>query len=240
MKFKHVVVAATLALMGTGAMANEAVIRKALAERLPDLPKLDEVRPTQMPGLWEVRIGHEIRYTDAQGQFWIEGALIDLKSKKNLTDERLAKLMQIDFDLLPLKDAIVWKSGNGKRRMAVFADPNCGYCKRFERSLQEIKDVTVYTFVIPILGGDSPDKTRAIVCAKDPMSTWRNWMLDGVAPAKIAAGSCDEGAVQRNIAFARKHQISATPALLFEDGVRVPGAMSAEQVERRLQAAPKS
>lgn len=177
------------------AQANEAAIRKAIAERMPNAPKIDEIRPAPMPGLWEIRIGNEIRYTDPTGTYLIEGELIDLKAKKNLTEERVTQLNRIDFASLPLKDALVWKTGTGKRRIAVFADPNCGYCKRFEKGLQDMKDVTVYTFLIPILGGDSPDKSRAIWCAKDSTATWQAWMLKGEQPPKAPAG-CDDGAIE--------------------------------------------
>ncbi len=234
MNFARLAAAGLLALAATNGWANETVIKKALAERLPGF-KVDEVRPTPMPGIWEVRTGSELRYTDAAGNYLIEGELLDLRAKKNLTEERVAKLTAVDFANLPLKDAVIWKTGTGKRKIAVFADPNCGYCKRFERTLQELKDVTVYTFVIPILGPDSADKTRAIVCAKDQTTAWRSWMLDGTAPTR-PEGKCDDSAIERNLAFSRRHHINSTPAILFEDGSRVPGAMSAEQVERRLQA----
>jgi len=233
-KHKTLALASLLALGAAAAQANEAVIRKTLGERLPQLKQIDEVRPSSMPGLWEIRVGTDIRYTDATGNFLIEGELIDLKNKKNLTEERIAKLTAIDFANLPLKDAVVWKTGNGKRKIAIFADPNCGYCKRFERTLQDVKDLTVYTFVIPILGQDSSEKARAIWCSKDQTSAWRNWMLDGTAPTKVS-GSCDDSALERNLAFSRKHHVNGTPAVIFEDGTRVPGAISAEQVERRLQ-----
>lgn len=217
------------------AQANEAVIRKNLAERLPNLPKIDEVRPAAFPGMWEVRIGNEIRYSDPAGNYLIEGELIDVRARRNLTEDRIAKLSQIDFASLPLKDAVVWKTGKGTRRIAVFADPNCGYCKRFERSLQDVKDVTVYTFMIPILGGDSPDKARAIWCAKDSTANWQAWMLEGKHPLKVVS-ACDDGAIERNLALSRKHHVNGTPAIIFEDGSRVPGAISAEQLERRLSA----
>ncbi len=106
-------------------------------------------------------------YTDEQGNHLIEGSLIDTKTRANLTEARVSKLTAIDFSKLPLKDAIVWKQGSGARKLVVFADPNCGYCKKFERDLQQVKDVTVYTFLYPILGNDSSDKSRNIWCAKD-------------------------------------------------------------------------
>ncbi|MDT9001225.1 DsbC family protein [Paucibacter sp. APW11] len=229
--------AAGVLLVAVGpATANEAVIRKNLPERLVGAPKIDEVRPAAIPGLWEVRFGSEVRYTDATGSYLIEGDLIDLKARRNLTEERVNQLTAVDFAALPLKDAIVWKQGTGKRRIAIFADPNCGYCKRFERSLQDVKDITVYTFVIPILGGDSAEKSKAIWCAKDATSAWRNWMLDNTPPPKQTVAGCDEAAIERNLAFSRKHRVNGTPAIIFEDGTRAPGALTAEQVERRLQA----
>lgn len=226
---------ALLILASLPALANEAVIRKALAERMPNVPKIDEVRPAPMPGLWEVRIENEVRYTDATGSFLIEGALIDLKAKKNLTEERVNQLNRVDFAALPLQDAVVWKNGTGKRRIAVFADPNCGFCKRFEVSLQEMKDVTVYTFLIPILGGDSPEKTRAVWCAKDRSAAWLGWMLKGEQPPK-PAGKCDDAAIERNMALAQKIHVNGTPAILLEDGNRIPGAVGAAELEKRLQS----
>ncbi|MFG6468659.1 DsbC family protein [Roseateles sp. BYS87W] len=226
---------AALVLGATAAQANEAVIRKAIAERMPNAPKIDEVRPAAMPGLWELRIGNEIRYTDATGTYLLEGELIDLKAKRNLTEERVTQLNRVDFAALPFKDALMWKNGTGKRRIAVFADPNCGYCKRFEKGLQELKDVTVYTFLIPILGGDSAEKSKAIWCAKDGVGTWLNWMLKGEQPPKAPA-ACDDAAIERNLALSRKIHVNGTPAILLEDGNRIPGAVGAVELERRLQA----
>ncbi|HZF79317.1 MAG TPA: DsbC family protein, partial [Rubrivivax sp.] len=146
------------------------------------------------------------------------------------------KALAIDFDKLPLKDAIAIKQGKGTRRMAVFVDPNCGYCKRFERDVAAIKDVTIYTFLLPILGPDSTAKSKDIWCGKDPAQGWRAWMLEGVVPAKTVA-KCDSEAIERNLEFGRKHRINGTPAVFFTDGTRKPGALPGEQVEKLLAAA---
>ncbi len=215
------------------ACADEAAIRKNIGERLPDFPAIDEVSKTPIPGIYELRIGTEVLYTDEQGNHIIEGQLIETKTKTNLTEARVNKLTAIDFAALPLKDAIVWKQGTGARKLVIFADPNCGYCKRFEKDLQGIKDVTVYTFLYPILGGDSPEKSRNIWCAKDSTKAWREWMLDGTAPPR-SMGQCDSAALQRNTAMGKKFRVNGTPALVFEDGKRVPGAMSVEQVEKQF------
>ncbi len=220
------------------ALADEAVIRKNLALRLPEFPKIDEVSKTPVPGLWEVRIGSEVLYSDADGSHIFEGELIDTKNKANLTRARIAKLTAIKFDDLPLKDALVIKQGNGSRKLAVFADPNCGYCKRLERELVALKDVTIYNFIYPVLGPDSDQKSRAIWCSKDAMKTWRDWMLDGVAPPR-AMGKCDDAAIQRTTDYGKKYRINGTPAIIFESGERVPGALSGADLAKRLDEAKK-
>ena len=228
-----------LATAASSAFADDAAIRKNIAERFPEWPKIDEVTKTPIPGLYELRFGSEIFYSDEQGNYIIEGALIESKTRNNLTEARVAKLTAIDFASLPLKDAIVWKQGTGARKLVIFADPNCGYCKRFERDLQKIKDVTVYTFLYPILGGDSPEKSRNIWCAKDNTKVWRDWMLEGAAPPR-SMGACDVSALQRIMAMGQKYKVTGTPALIFEDGKRVPGALSVEQVEKNFAAARKA
>ncbi len=232
--------AAVLLCLSVGALAQEAAIRKNLAERLPKLPKIDEVTKSPIAGLYEVRFGGtQILYSDANGDFiFVNGSLVDAKTRVDLTEERVEKLSVIDFSELPLKDAMVAKQGSGARKMAVFVDPNCGYCKRFERDLTSVKDVTIYTFLMPILGADSTTKSRDIWCAKDPQKAWRAWMIDNVMPPKAAAG-CDSEVLDRNLALSKKHRITGTPALFFEDGSRKPGALPAEQVERQLAAAAK-
>jgi thiol:disulfide interchange protein DsbC len=216
------------------AFADEAAIRKNIGERVPNFPKIDEVTKTAIPGVYELRVGTDILYTDEQGDHIIEGQLIETKTRANLTEQRVAKLTAIDFKTLPLKDALVWKQGTGERKLVVFADPNCGYCKKFERDLQSVKDVTVYTFLYPILGPDSSEKSKQIWCAKDNTKTWRDWMIKGTPIAEGPA--CDTSALSRNIALGRKHRINGTPGLVYEDGKVQPGAVGAEAVERQLAA----
>lgn len=231
----RVVTALVLALsLAPAAFADEAAIRKNLGERIPDFQQIDEVSKTAIPGLYEVRVGSEIYYSDEQGNFVIAGQIVDARTRVNVTEERIAKLTAIDFKSLPLKDAMVWKQGTGQRKLVVFADPNCGYCKKFERDLQAVKDVTVYTFLYPILGGDSPEKSKQIWCAKDNTKAWRDWMLKGTPAADSPA--CDVSALQRNLVFGQRHRIRGTPGLVFEDGRYQAGAMNTEQIEKQLVA----
>ncbi|VTU29713.1 MULTISPECIES: DsbC family protein [unclassified Variovorax] len=218
------------------AMAGEAEIRKNLAARIPQFAKIDEVTKAPMPGLYEVRLnGFEIYYTDEQGNYLLQGNLIDVKARKNLTEERVEKLSEVAFDKLPMQDAFKIVRGNGKRRLAVFEDPNCGYCKQFEREMKSVDNVTVYLFLYPVLGPDSTVKARDIWCSKDKAKTWNDWMATQVKPASAGPG-CDVAALQRNLEFGRKYNISGTPTLIFSDGTRAPGAIPAAEVEKQLAA----
>ncbi|HXD06534.1 MAG TPA: DsbC family protein [Burkholderiaceae bacterium] len=217
--------------------AADAAIRKSLKERAPDLPAPDEISLSPIPGLFEVRVAGEIFYTDADASYVLHGDLIDTKARRNLTEQRLNVASAFDFAKLPLKDAIVWKKGGGERKLVVFADPNCGYCKRFEAALQKVDNVTVYTFLYPILGGDSPEKAKAIWCAKDRTSAWRNWMIDAAPPPR-PLGDCATP-MERNLELGRQHRVTGTPAIVFEDNTRVPGAMDAAAIEKQLQASSK-
>jgi thiol:disulfide interchange protein DsbC len=220
-------------LAATNISADEAMIRKNLARRLPNLPRIDSVLPSPVKGLWEIRLGSELIYSDEQGAFVIEGQIIDTQRHLNITERRIEELTAVDFRKLPLQDAVVWKQGTGTRRIVVFADPNCGYCKHLERDLSSVPDITVYTFLVPVLGGDSPEKSRAIWCSRDSGKTWRRWMLDGAAPP-AATAKCNSAVLDRNLALGRKHGLVGTPMLVFEDNQRVPGIMTAADVAKKL------
>ena len=232
MNFLKTVFTLTALVTATCALAQEAAIRKNLAERIPQLQKIDEVSKSAMPGLFEIRVnGTEIYYTDGEGNFLLQGSLIDTRQRRNLTEERVDKLNAISFDALPLKDAFTIVRGTGKRKLAVFEDPNCGYCKRFERDLQKVDNVTIHMFLYPILSADSNEKSKNIWCAKDRVKAWQDWMVRDKA---AATASCDISAIERNVEIGRKHKITGTPTLIFADGTRVPGAITAAQVEKYL------
>jgi len=218
-------------LVACTAQAQEAAIRKNLTERLPNIPKIDEVSKTPMNGLYEVRMGSDIMYSDAEGNFLIQGALIDVKQKRNLTEERMDKLSAVPFDQLPLKNSFSQVRGNGKRKLVVFADPNCGFCKRFEKDLQKLDNVTIQHILYPILGEDSKVKSKNIWCAKDKAKVWNDWMVNGVTPP---AANCDTAGIEANVDFGKKNRITGTPTLFFADGTRVVGAVPLAQIESQL------
>ncbi len=230
--FRKIFWPTVLLTISLGSLAQEAVIKKNLVERIPQLQKIDEVNKTGMAGLYEIRVnGNEIFYTDSEANFLIQGSLIDTKQKRNLTEERVEKLTMVNFDSLPLKDAFTVVRGNGKRKLVVFEDPNCGYCKRFEKDLEAINNITVHTFLYPVLGPDSVEKSKNIWCAKDRNKTWQDWMLRNLAPPTL---SCDTSAITRNSEFGRKYKITGTPTLFFADGTRLPGAINTQQIEKQL------
>lgn len=225
---------AVLTLGQAFAASPEDTIRQTLNERIPQLTKIDEVRTTPMQGLYEVRVGTDVFYTDAQGNYLIQGELIDTQARRNLTEDRIKALTAVKFSDLPLNDAIKVVQGKGERQIAVFADPNCGYCKRFERDMQSVDNVTMHVFLIPILSPDSVEKSRNIWCAKDQAKAWQDYMLKG---EKSTSATCDTKALERNLAFAHKYKITGTPTIVFTDNTRVPGAISAKDVEKRLSSA---
>ena len=240
MKFPFVRSLLTTLLLAAGVAhaADENTVKKNV-ESFLNAPAVESIKKTPYGGLYEVVLkSGELLYTDANVSFLIDGSLIDAKTRKNVTQARMAQLMKIDFATLPLDQAIKQVRGNGKRVIASFEDPNCGYCKRLERDLVALKDVTIYNFIYPILGPDSVAKSKDIWCAKDPAKAWRSWMVDGQLPAKAGAG-CDTAALDANGEMGRKYRVQGTPAVVFEDGTRAPGAIPAAQIEARMLAAAK-
>lgn len=225
-----------LLLVQTVVGAQEATIRKNLGARNPAWAKIDEVNKTPLPGLYEVRVGETLLYVDEQANYVIQGGgLFDTRTGVNLTEERLARLMAINFSSLPLQDAMVWQAGNGSRKMAVFVDPFCGPCRFLEVELQKLSDVTVYVFLYPSLGPASVKKSREIWCSRDNARVWLGWMLARQQPP-LNFMSCDSSVLERNEAFGARHRITGTPAIIFQDGYRMPGATTADRLERQLRA----
>ena len=210
-------------------------LQQKLAQRLPTLPPVESARTTPMSGLIELKVGNSVFYSDATGDYLIEGHMLETRTRRDLTSERLEDINRVAFDTFPFQDAIVWKNGTGKRRLVVFADPNCGYCKQLERELQKVKDITVYTLLIPILGADSRAKSESIWCMKDRTSAWLDWMIDNKAPAR-AFGKCATP-MQRNLALAQRLGVNGTPAMFFEDGTRLAAAAPLATIEQRLSQA---
>ncbi|RYE62260.1 MAG: DsbC family protein, partial [Oxalobacteraceae bacterium] len=185
-------------LLATGLLAScvdaqtnvESTIKKALEPRLSGA-KIESVKETPYSGLYEVRVAGDILYTDKKGEYLVIGQVYDVKSSRNLTRERIDEVNKIKFSDLPLEMALKQVKGNGKRVIAVFEDPNCGYCKRLRQTtLKEIDNVTIYTFMYNILSEDSFVKSKNVWCASDRNKAWDDWMLAGKVPP-TAPAACE-------------------------------------------------
>ncbi|MBS1145226.1 MAG: putative thiol:disulfide interchange protein (periplasmic) [Proteobacteria bacterium] len=211
--------------------ADEAEIRKMMEAKLGT--KVESVTKSGYLGLYEVYADGNIFYTDEKmTAIVLGGQLIDAKTMKNVTDERMKKLTAIKFSDLPLDRAIKQVRGDGKRVLATFEDPNCGYCKRLAKELLKLDNITIYTFLLPILSEDSVRKSKQIWCSGDRAKAWNDWMVDGKAPS--GREDCDTAAITRNQEFGRKLNISGTPTMFFADGERVPGAIPLARIEQKL------
>ena len=218
----------------SSAQAGENEIRQSLQSKFPDVGNIEHIVKTPYSGLYEILIGDQLLYTDEQGQYLFDGSVIEVKSRSNLTEQRRQQLFAIDFDKLPLDLAVKKVKGNGKRKMAYFTDPNCGYCKRLEKELSKINDVTLYLFLYPIFQG-SDEIVRNVYCAKDPVKAWDDLMLNGVAPA---SASC-KTPTEKVLTLGKKHRVNGTPNLIFGNGMQAPGFLPAEELEKRLNEVKK-
>ena len=233
---KWIAVLGLAAVLSAGAHADEAEVRKNMQARYPGIP-VESVARTPLPGIYEVYAGGIILYTDEKVNYLIaEGRLVEVNTRTDLTAERLRKLRAIPFNTLPLNQSFTIVRGNGKRKVAYFADPNCGYCKRLEQDLLTVNDITVHVFLYPILSPDSVEKSRAVWCARDRAKAWSDWMLKGVAPT--AATSCDTP-IDKIVQYGKDKGINGTPTLILADGSRVPGAVSAQDLVKLMDEAAK-
>ena len=215
---------------------QDAVAEKIKAELKKKIPEasVDSVRKVPYGNLYEVVVGSELFYTDDKASFIVLGSIVDMKTRENVSELRMRQLNRVVFDTLPLDQAIKIVRGNGSRRVAVFADPNCGYCKRFERDLLGVNDITVYLFLYPILSPDSTIKSKAIWCAPDRGKAWIDYMVRDLAvPAETGCAT----PIDRIVDYGKGKRITGTPTIFFEDGERVPGAISMADFEKKLAAA---
>jgi len=217
-------------------LADEASVKNAIETKFN--VKVTSITKTPYLGLYEIYADGQILYADDKASTVIIGTLIDGKTMKNYTAERMQKLTAVKFSELPLELAVKQVRGDGKRVLASFEDPNCGYCKKLARDAAKLNNITIYTFLLPILSTDSLEKSNQIWCSPDQAKAWNDWMQDGKAPT--AKGDCDTSAVQKTIELGNKLAITGTPTLFFTDGERIPGAVPLTQIEKKLEHALNS
>ena len=224
-----------MALLISGvAVASEAAVKQEMQKKYPGV-RVENVAKTPIAGLYEVYAGGEVLFVDENVNYLIVGGrLVDVARKTDLTDERMRALNAVKFDQLPLDLAFRKVLGNGTRKVAYFADPNCPYCKKIEPDLAKLENVTIYIFLYPILGQDSREKSKAVWCSKDRVKVWDDWMLNGNAPK--GPGSCDTP-IEKILAYGKQKNINGTPTLFFADGQRVAGAVPADRLKKLLNGA---
>ena len=211
--------------------STEQKVKVEMQKHIGDRAKVEGVRAAPVPGLYEVAIGKDVIYTDASARYLIQGEIVDLKSGTNLTEQRINELNLIKWSDLPLADAIKTVRGDGSRQLAVFADPHCGYCKRLEKTLADLNNATVYTFLIPMLSADSHTSSKKIWCSADKSKAWLDWMNNAIAPT----GKTDcANPLERNVALGKKIGVTGTPAIFFTDGSRITGSVPLAQIEKKL------
>jgi thiol:disulfide interchange protein DsbC len=240
-KITQLFLAFVLLLLGQVSVnADEASVKKAVESAYPKF-KVESVTKTPFAGLYEVFMAGQIIYTDDKMTFLIaEGRLVDPKTKKDITGERLDELTKIDFSSLALEQAIKVVKGNGSRKLVVFSDVDCPYCKRLERNeLANITDVTIYTYLYPLqqLHPDAPAKSKAIWCAPNRVVAWQDWIMNDQLP-KAASNSCPVP-LEKVADLAKKIGVTSTPTLIFSNGKRMMGAQPYKEIEAAMVAAEK-
>jgi thiol:disulfide interchange protein DsbC len=229
---KHVSIGILILGMASSVFAlNEKQIRTEIQKRLGTSANVRNVTPSPIPGLFEVQVNNEIFYTDSNAKYLIQGEMVELASGNNLTTKRQEDINRIKWSELPQAQAFKVVRGNGSRQIAVFSDPNCGYCKRLEKTLQQLDNVTIYNYLIPILSADSALKSKQIWCAADQQKVWNDWMLNNLGPS----GKSDcANPIDRNLTLAKNYGINGTPTIFFTDGSRFPGAVQLADIEKKL------
>lgn len=226
--------AASSAATGAGADSAAASVRAAVDGWLRGRMKVDEVRRTPVPGIWEVRLGSDLIYVDERGQYaFVNEQLVEMRTNRSLTQERIDQLTAVKWDELPLNIALKQVNGKGQRVVAVFEDPNCVHCRNTRRELNKIDNLTIYTFTLPILAADSEKKVRQAWCAPDRVKAWSELMVDGKMPAN--PGTCTDAPIEKVVELARKLRVQGTPTLIFANGKRIPGGVPGPQLIKLLE-----
>jgi thiol:disulfide interchange protein DsbC len=236
MKMLNVLVAGVLAVLvvlSSTARADEKVVRQAFESKFPKMA-LESVTHTPFQNLYEVVLDGQVFYTDDKASYLFSGNLLDLRGQqpRNITQETNAKLAS--QALSKASDSAVKRvKGNGKRVIYTFEDPNCGYCKELQKELTKVNDVTIYTFLWPILSPDSVEKSKAIWCAKDRAKAWEDTMLKGITPT--GKRDCDTP-LDRNAQLAQRFGLRGTPGLYLGNGQQIGGFVAADKIEAALAA----
>lgn len=230
--FKKTALLSLLGLSAFAANANVAIVEKNLKKNFP-ATTITSVEESPIKGIYELTLGKSLAYTDVTGEYFLFGDIIRMKDQQNMTSPKRDELQKIDFSTLPLKDAITYKKGKGERKLAVFSDPQCPYCKRLEVELMKLDNVTIYVFTNPLasLHPEARSLSKKIWCSKDKNKAWRDYLISGIQP--VGDGLCTNP-VDSNVKLSKQLGFDGTPMALLEDGTVVAGAVSAGELDYKL------
>lgn len=231
-----------LGMLGAAAVfsasADEAAVRRMVEDKLRGGGTIAGIAKAPWGELYEVAVhgpdGPQIFYVDSAATVILAGPAIDAKSGRNLTEERQRKLGVVKWDSLPFKWAIITKQGDGRRKIAVFSDPNCPYCKTFEEHLAEIENLTVYIFPYAVISPKSGQQAKSVWCSKDRAKAWNDLMFRRIEPQ--AAPDCDTP-IEELVQLGRRLGANATPTWFLQNGERYSGALPLRDLRRMIDGA---
>ena len=223
----------------TKAVPVEGDVAKSLTQKLEKAYekqqlKVISVQGTPIKGIYEVLVsGNQIVYVDSDANYMLVGDLLNINSRENITEARMADLNRIDFAALPLDKAIKEVRGNGKRQVAVFSDPDCPYCKRLEVEFAQMTDITIYNFMMPIpsLHPRAQNKAEQIWCQPDRTAAWTAWMREGKNPPPVAACA---NPVAETMALGQQHGFNGTPTMVMPNGKVISGYLRQPELTQAL------
>ncbi|WP_228892461.1 DsbC family protein [Pseudoduganella aquatica] len=230
--FKFILIAILLLASRVAYCADENTIKEKIQAKFPDR-KIENVT-YGAHGLYEISSEGKIIYADATGRFLFIGSIVDLETKTNVTKKQLTKINTIDFSTLPVRDAIIIKNGNGSRKIALFTDPNCKFCKVTEKELKDLDNVTIYVYMYGVLSESSLEISRDVWCSSDKAGSWQQWMLEDIRPATASAGCVSPNS--EVLKLGKRLNIKGTPSTFFADGSRVVGLLTRTAVEKKFDA----
>jgi len=219
--------------------ANFSAIEKTVRKALPGT-QIKTIQPAPIEGLVEIEAGPNILYADPNGRYLVVGNIYDMHTATDLTAERKSATPVIEWSQLPL-DAAVKYSNSGSQKLAVFFDPDCGWCRKLHDQLKTLNDVEIFAIMYPVEGlhPSARSKAASILCASDPLNALDLALSNQTLPESTDAHclkNADE-AITQVIEFTQAHNIHGTPTLVSTDGRVRPGFMRAQQLKDWLNQA---
>jgi thiol:disulfide interchange protein DsbC len=229
MKMKWTLAVVLVVMVGNALANDDGEVLQRLKAKYPKT-QFTSVQKSQFNGLFEIIMGKNVAYTDAAGDYFLFGHIMDMATQRDLTAERQKDLNKVDVGALPLDSAITFVQGRGSRALFVFSDPDCHYCKKLEPELAKLDNVTIHVFPYPLQGlhPDALNKAISVWCSPNQANAWRNLLINNIQPtAKL---DCPNP-LAKNLALGEKLNVVGTPTLMRGDGKQQAGALKASEID---------